>query len=96
VRNFKLYRRKQLIDNNFGESQKRDTLGRSMNERDFDDNTYNEMIPEQDENVTNEPTEGQYSVSLNPNMRQSLPFGYSNKDVDHYQELFNEWAQSFN
>lgn len=74
-------------------SQKNDTMGRSMNERDFNDGTYEDMIPEQDGNVTHEPPSMQYSVSMNTNMRQSMPTNIQN-EVDHYQDYFNEWAQS--
>lgn len=90
------FRGRQFEEHNFGESQKRDTLERSMNERDLEDNTYTKMIPEQDGDITNGPTEGHYSVSVNTNMRQSLPLGYSGKNIDHYEDLFNEWVQSFN
>jgi len=76
-----------------GNSLKRDSMGRSMHERDLQDNTYNEMIPEQDE--SNE-TSNQYSMSMQTNMRNSMPDNSKVNETDHYQDYFNQWAKSFN
>lgn len=79
------------------QSQKPEGMGKSMHERDLQDNTYMQMIPEQDHNVTNEPTSMHYSTSMNTNMRASMPHRPCEKEeFDHYQDYFNQWAQSLN
>lgn len=66
-----------------------------MNERDLQDNTY---IPteENEMNFTNDPNSGNYSVSVNTNMRQSLPMMNQTNSDNHEIELFNQWAKSLN
>jgi hypothetical protein len=71
-------------------------MGRSMNERDLHDNTSMDMIPEQDENITGDPNSMNYNMSMNTNMRHSMPQAARRPEADHYEEYFNQWAQSLN
>ena len=86
-------------------SRKNDTLERSMNEGDLREGKlaqfifliFAAMIPEHDENVTQDPASMLYSASVNnTNMRRSLPNIQEKEELDHYQEYFYQWAQSLN
>ena len=80
-----------LSQNVYGQSHEN---GRSMNERELNDNTCGIAEGENEINVTTDPNSRNYSV--NTNMRNSMPVMNQTNDDEQCQEYFNQWAQSLN